>query len=80
MTECFGSRIVGVAHGLGVLDHTDIAELIDGILADFETAKDGVGRNRWRARQQRRAWVSGWLLWNSVIDVKSFWLSSMSLV
>ena len=38
MADSVGSRIVGVALGFGVLDPTESAELIDGMLADLETA------------------------------------------
>ena len=57
VTESFESRIVGVAHGFGVLVLTESAVLINGILANLEAAKDGVRRDQWLTRQQRRARV-----------------------
>ena len=50
LEESFESRMVGVAHGLGVLDPKDSPELIGGI-------QGGVSRDQWLARQQRRAWM-----------------------
>ena len=80
MADSFGSRIVGVALGFGVLDPTESAELIDGMLADLETAKDGVNGDQWLARQPRRARIGKFDgLWVAVgeTDVESFWLSIM---
>ena len=48
--DTFASRILSVAHDLGVedpMDPMDAVEMVEGILADLETAKDDAGRDPW---------------------------------
>ena len=47
----FESRILGVAHGLRVLDPTDGVAMIEGILANLETTRNDVGREPWCAKK-----------------------------